>query len=89
MATPNKRLAQSRPEGGFALRVFHREQAARKVPRYLIKCGCCDERVEIYYDANTLEINGVIGTLANWREILLPLLYPSPSPDGTAALPNE
>ena len=29
-----------------------------------------DEKVEIYYDDETLEINGVMGSLENWREIL-------------------
>lgn len=76
MAPPNKRLAQSRPEGGFALRVHHRKARGRGTPRYLLKCGCCDQQVEIYYDANTLEINGVIASLQNWREVLLPLLQP-------------
>jgi hypothetical protein len=46
------------------------------MPRYLIKCGCCDEQVEIYYDAQTLEINGVMASIENWREVLLPLLNP-------------
>jgi len=30
--------------------------------------------VEIYYDREDLEINGVFGSMENWREILLPLL---------------
>jgi hypothetical protein len=30
--------------------------------------------VEIYYNTDGLEINGVNGSLENWREILLPLL---------------
>jgi hypothetical protein len=30
--------------------------------------------VEIYYDPEDLEINGVYGSMENWREILLPLL---------------
>ena len=44
------------------------------MPRYLFKCGCCDEKVEIHYDKTGLEINGVNGSIQNWREILLPLL---------------
>lgn len=51
-------------------------------PRIRVKCGCCSEAVEIYYsedrggDPNmeTLEINGVNGTIDQWRQILLPLL---------------
>ena len=44
------------------------------MPRYLLKCGCCDEKLEIYYDDDGLEINGVNGAIEDWREILLPLL---------------
>ena len=39
-----------------------------------MKCGCCDEKLEIYYDDEGLEINGVNGSTDDWREILLPLL---------------
>lgn len=44
------------------------------MPRYLLKCGCCNERLEIYYDDEGLEINGVNGSIDDWREILIPLL---------------
>ena len=81
MAEPNKRLAQSRPEGGFALRVFHYKGQGNGMPRYLLKCGCCDQQVEIYYAKDSLEINGVMASVENWREVLLPLLSPDqPSP---------
>ncbi|GEM_PF-3361651 len=51
-------------------------------PSIRVKCGCCNEVVEIYHtddrngDPNleTLEINGVSGTIDQWRQILLPLL---------------
>lgn len=72
------RMGQTRPEGIAAIRVSHR--AARKrgtgwiTPRYLLRCGCCGESVEIHYDTDGLEINGVNGSIENWREILLPLL---------------
>jgi len=46
----------------------------KKMPRYLLKCGCCDEKLEIYYDTEGLEINGVNGSIEDWREILFPLL---------------
>jgi hypothetical protein len=62
----------------WAIRVSHKAGRKRgKVrisPRYLLRCGCCEQRLEIYYDAESLEINGVHGSLENWREILLPLL---------------
>jgi hypothetical protein len=56
------------------IRVYHKKGVGKKVPRYLLKCGCCDERVEIYYSDDGLEINGVNGAIDDWREILLPLL---------------
>jgi len=66
------------PEGACAIRVSHRagrkRGTGRVLPRYLLRCGCCEERLGIYYDEEGLEINGVNGSLENWREILLPLL---------------
>lgn len=57
------------------IRVYHRKESGKKSPRYLLKCGCCEERVEIYYGDDGLEINGVNGSIENWRDILLPLLF--------------
>ena len=76
MAIPclNTKLAQRRDDGSWDLRVHHRAGRGLKSPGYLIKCGCCDQAVEIHYDDESLEINGVNASLANWREILLPLL---------------
>ena len=56
------------------IRVYHKKGVGKRMPRYLLKCGCCDERVEIHYADDGLEINGVNGTIEDWREILLPLL---------------
>lgn len=57
-------------------------QKGRKMPRIRVKCGCCKQAVEIYHDEeltgssmmDTLEINGVYGTVGQWRQVLLPLL---------------
>ena len=70
----NQRLAQTRKDGYFAIRTFHRAKKRKKGPRFLFKCGCCDEKVEVYYGGDSLEINGVMGSVKNWRELLLPLL---------------
>ena len=56
------------------IRVYHKKGVDKRMPRYLLKCGCCDEKVEIYYGDDGLEINGVNGTIEDWCEILLPLL---------------
>ncbi len=56
------------------IRVYYKKGSGKKSPRYLLKCGCCNEKLEIYYDDMGLEINGVNGSIEDWREILLPLL---------------
>ncbi|MBM3710394.1 MAG: hypothetical protein FJW61_08245 [Actinobacteria bacterium] len=56
------------------IRVYHKKSYGKKSPRYLLKCGCCNKKLEIYYDKTGLEINGVYGSIEDWREILLPLL---------------
>jgi hypothetical protein len=72
--TTQRRMLSTRADGSDAIRVSHRKPVGTKSARYLLKCGCCDERLEVYYDEEELEINGVLGSIENWREILLPLL---------------
>ena len=63
---------------GFPLRLTRRTAS----PTIRIKCGCCDEAVVIGFDdeptgdpnIDTLEINGVYGTIDQWKKVLLPLL---------------
>jgi len=64
------------------IRIWHQKEkklknGGVKSPCYHLKCGCCDNTVDIYYGGGSLEINGVNGALADWREILLPLLDPN------------
>lgn len=64
------------------LRLTKRAQTKRISPRLLVRCGCCDQSLKIYYDGrragnlnlDSLEINGVNGTVDQWRQVLLPLL---------------
>jgi hypothetical protein len=56
------------------IRVYHKAGKGKKSPRYLLKCGCCQEKLQIYYADDGLEIGGVNGTITDWREILFPLL---------------
>lgn len=64
------------------LRITRRARRKLKSPRLLVRCGCCDQSLEIYYDdrplgnrhRDSLEINGVNGTVEQWRKVLLPLL---------------
>ena len=55
--------------------MYHKKAQGKRSPRYLLKCGCCDEKIEIHYDEIGLEIGGVNGVIEDWREILLPLLF--------------
>ena len=64
----------SAKDNTLPIRVWHRKKHNKKSSRYLLKCGCCDQKIEIYYDSDGLEINGVNGSIENWRKILLPLL---------------
>lgn len=69
-------------EMSMPLRVTKRARKGKMSPRLLVKCGCCDESLEIYYDGRPssdphragLEINGVNGTVDQWRQVLFPLL---------------
>ena len=71
----NKKIGISTGDWGFKLRLWHRAKG-KSDPRYLVKCGCCDESLKIYYDPDheDLEINGVYANAQEWRELLLPLL---------------
>jgi hypothetical protein len=60
--------------GHAQIRIYRRKGTGKKCPRYLLKCGCCDQKLEIHYAEDGLEIGGVNGALEDWREILLPLL---------------
>lgn len=70
----NQRLARTRKDGYFDIRVSHRAAKGKKGPRYLFRCGCCEKKLEVYYDKDSVEINGVMGSVENWREAFLPLL---------------
>ena len=70
----NRKFAVTRSDGYNAVRVFHRSRVRKRDPRFLLKCGCCENRFEIYYGGDSLEIGGVMGSVENWRELLLPLL---------------
>lgn len=56
------------------IRVYHKAASGKRAPRYLLKCGDCEETVEVHYGEDGLEIGGVHGSIEDWREILLPLL---------------
>jgi hypothetical protein len=63
------------------IRVWHRKEkklkgGGIKSACYHLKCGCCNSTVDIWYGGGGIEINGVNGTIEDWREILLPLLDP-------------
>jgi adenine specific DNA methylase Mod len=51
------RFYYTRPNGYPQIRIYHKKGSEKKMPRYLLKCGCCDEKLEIYYDDEALESN--------------------------------
>lgn len=63
-----------REDGYHEIRISHRAQRRKKSPVYTFKCGCCDEKIEVCYGDNGLEINGVNASIESWRKVLLPLL---------------
>ena len=69
-----RKFAQTRADGYLEIRSFHRSKKGKRDPRFLLKCGCCDGKLEVYYGGDSLEINGVMGSIENWRELLMPLL---------------
>jgi repressor LexA len=84
----DRKLAQTRPEAYFPVRSYHRKGKGQRGPRFLFECGCCDSKFEVYYGDDSLEIAGVMGSLENWRELLLPLLNPAlPRPSATQSKP--
>ncbi len=70
----SNRFYDTKRYGYPQIRIYHRKGKGKKSPRYLLKCGCCEQKVEIYYGDDGLEINGVNGSIEDWRDILLPLL---------------
>jgi len=74
--------------GGTKPRVWYKpgKMHRKKIisPCVLVKCGCCDQRVEISFDEESLslEINGVEACNEDWRDILLPLLGFARDPAG-------
>lgn len=75
----NKKI-KLRKDGNFEFRLKHvkskyiGKKKHVKCPKLIVKCGDCDNKVEIYYDKDFLEINGVNGSLQQWKELFDKLL---------------
>lgn len=70
----SNRLYDTSQYGYPQIRVYHTQSRGKGSPRFLLKCGCCEQKLEIYYGDDGLEIGGVNGAIEDWRDILLPLL---------------
>jgi hypothetical protein len=68
------RFYDSQRFGQPQIRLRHRKGVGRKSPSYVLRCGCCERKLEIFYSEDGLEIGGINGALEDWREILLPVL---------------
>lgn len=79
---PKIKRARDGKKTFLPLRITKRVRKNLISPRFLVRCGCCEESLEIYYNdkptrnphRDSLEINGVNGTVDQWRKVLLPLL---------------
>ena len=38
------------------IRLYHKAGKGKKSPRYLLRCGCCERKLQIYYADDGLEI---------------------------------
>ena len=65
------------------LRLTHRTRYRGKNRRSIrVKCGCCSMAIEIFPEedptgdihVDSIEINGVMGSVDQWRKVFLPLL---------------
>ena len=74
MKPRNLKMGRRRRDGYFDIRVSRQARNGKRDPRLLLRCGCCPGKLEIYYGGDSLEINGVMGSVGNWKEVLLPLL---------------
>jgi hypothetical protein len=68
------RIYDTKQFGQPQIRLRHRKGRGLKTPGYMLSCGCCDSKLEIFYSDDGLEIGGVNGAIEDWREILLPML---------------
>ncbi|MDB5264665.1 MAG: hypothetical protein JWN64_236 [Parcubacteria group bacterium] len=85
---PKVRKIEDRGPGSMMLPLRVTTRAGRPIkrgkqlPRHLVRCGCCDQRLEVYFDdeqtgnlhSDTLEINGVIASIDQWRQFFGPFL---------------
>ncbi len=72
--TRSNRIYDTTRFGQPEIRLRHLPGKGKKCPRYVLRCGCCAESLQLYYADDGLEIGGVNGAIEDWREILLPLL---------------
>jgi hypothetical protein len=70
----NRRMALSDKHSVWIPRVYLSKTTRPGSARMLVKCGCCDQSVEIWHSDGTIEINGVIASPAEWKKILFPPL---------------
>jgi hypothetical protein len=65
------RICQMRKDGRFNIREYFTpfNEKTKKGAHVTLKCGCCDEKVIIYFSQDGIDINGVSGSLNNWKEL--------------------
>jgi hypothetical protein len=70
VSPPNPhRICQMREDGWNNIREFFTPPKGNREAHLTLKCGDCDEKVKVYFGSDTMEINGVFGSVKNWKEI--------------------
>jgi hypothetical protein len=67
---------------GYGLTLTRDQAGSKKMTVVRVGCGCCSRALTICHDpvssgdihVDELEIGGVLGTLDQWRKVLVPLL---------------
>lgn len=76
----NKKMNNRDKYGQPQMRVWNRKRKGLKSNRLLLKCGDCDEHLQIHYpdlsdkSDDLIEIGGVSASRKNWIDILKPIL---------------
>lgn len=72
----NKKKGIYDEDGSPKLRIWHKKKQGKNSARFLVKCGDCENKLEIFYDTQDpfLEIGGIHASIDQWQRILCQLL---------------
>jgi hypothetical protein len=98
-ARQKARKIEDKRYGGPVMKVVTKSQTPKKLARDIVICGCGvpGHKVEVAYNSkpsgdvhtDVIEINGVTGTIAQWREYWLPKLGYKPETIKVGGIPKQ